>query len=170
MILVSLNPYCGEIGSFCHPFTSQITKLITSLLNVVVNFNENVLVCIILIVNMIFLTFQNSFHIVTLYIYGISWHIYSTSAFCQGSFIVLYENIESNPGSRSILSQRFSVCQRNLNSVRVHICCKIYFLKLYNEIHTYNIICLSETFQKFSPNKRISNVSYLRSECTWGTV
>ena len=51
---VSLNQNCGEIGSFYNQSTSQITELTISLLSILVNFTENVLIYFILIVNMIF--------------------------------------------------------------------------------------------------------------------
>ena len=53
-IPVSLNQYCGEIGSFYNQSSSQITELPISLFNILVNFPKNVLVYVILIVNMIF--------------------------------------------------------------------------------------------------------------------
>ena len=58
---VSLNQYCGEIGSFYNRSSSQITELTISLFNILVNFTENVLVYFILIVNMIFLTILDQF-------------------------------------------------------------------------------------------------------------
>ena len=64
---VSLNQYRGEIGGFYNRSTSQITELTISLFNILVNFPENSLVYIILIVNMIFLTLldqSSSFNII----------------------------------------------------------------------------------------------------------
>ena len=53
-MLVSLNQYRGETGSFYNRSTSQITEMTISLFNILVNFTKNVLVYIILLVNMIF--------------------------------------------------------------------------------------------------------------------
>ena len=53
---VSLSQYHGEIRSFYNRPTSQITELIISLFNILVNFTKNVLVYIILIVSIIFST------------------------------------------------------------------------------------------------------------------
>ena len=49
---VSLNQYRGEIGSFYNRSTSQITDMIISLFNILVNFTKNVLVYIILLVTL----------------------------------------------------------------------------------------------------------------------
>ena len=58
---VSLNQYREEIGSFYNRSTSQITELIIFLFNILVTFTKNVLVDIILMVNVIFLTFRDQF-------------------------------------------------------------------------------------------------------------
>ena len=58
---ISLNQYRGEIGSFYNRLTSQITEMTISLFNILVNFTKNVLDYIILLVNMIFLTFLDQF-------------------------------------------------------------------------------------------------------------
>ena len=68
----SLNQYLGEIRGFYNRSTSQIKEWAISLFNILVNFTENVLVYIILIVNMIFLRFLHiNFHLATSYTYGI---------------------------------------------------------------------------------------------------
>ena len=58
---VSLNQYRGENGSFNNRSPSQITGLTISLFNILVNFTKNVLACIILIVNTMFLTLLDQF-------------------------------------------------------------------------------------------------------------
>ena len=60
-ILVSLNQYCGEIGSFYNRSASQITKLTSFLFYILVSFTKNVFIYIILIVNMMFLTLLDQF-------------------------------------------------------------------------------------------------------------
>ena len=42
--------------------------------------------------------------------------------------------------------QSFSICHWNINSIAAHNFSKISLLKAYNAIHTYDIICLSETY------------------------
>ena len=66
----------------------------------------------------------------------------------SGKFDLLMLNgdIESNPGSRPNSGQSFSICHWNLNSILAHNFSKISLLKAYNAIHTYDIICLSETY------------------------
>ena len=60
---VSLNQYHGEIGSFYNQSTSQITDMTISLTNILVNFTENVLVYIILLVNLVFFNASRSIFI-----------------------------------------------------------------------------------------------------------
>ena len=63
--------------------------------------------------------------------------------------LMLCGDIESNPGPRPNSGQSFSICHWNLNSIVAHNFPKIYLLKAYNAIHTYEIyeiICLSETY------------------------
>ena len=59
---------------------------------------------------------------------------------------MLCENIESNPGSRLNSGQSFLIYHWNLNSIAVHNFSKSFLLKAYNAVHTYDIICLSETY------------------------
>ena len=60
-MLVSLNQYCGEIGSFYNRSTSQITNMTISLFNILVNFTKNVLVYMIVLVNLVFLMLLDQF-------------------------------------------------------------------------------------------------------------
>ena len=60
--------------------------------------------------------------------------------------LMLCGDIESNPGPRPNSGQSFSLCHWNLNSIAAHNFSKISLLKAYNAIHTYDIICLSETY------------------------
>ena len=62
-MLVSLNQYRGEIGSFYNRSTSQMTELTIPLFNIFLTFTENVLVYTILIVNMIFFNASRSIFI-----------------------------------------------------------------------------------------------------------
>ena len=60
--------------------------------------------------------------------------------------LMLCEDIESNPDPRPNSDQSFSICHWNLNSIVAHNFSKISLLKAYKAIHTYGIICLSETY------------------------
>ena len=62
-------------------------------------------------------------------------------------------DMELNPGPNQAISQCFSVCHSNLNSVASHKFSKIQSLIAYNCIHKFDIIFLSE--------------SYLNSEILW---
>ena len=154
-IPVSLNQYRGEIESFYNRSTSQITALTISLFNVLVNFLENVLVYIILIVNMIFLTLLNQFSsCCIIYLWNFMIHLFYfglLTSFLANflekfDLLMLCVDIESNPGPRPNSDQSFSICHWNLNSTAAHSFSKISLLKVYNAIHTYDIIFLSETY------------------------
>ena len=102
---VSLNQHRGEIGSFYNRSTSQITELTISLFNILINFNENVLVYFILIVNMIFLTLLDQFSSCNIiYLWNFMTHLFyfrlltSFLANFSGKFdlLMLYGDIESN--------------------------------------------------------------------------
>ena len=74
-----------------------------------------------------------------------------------------------NPGLRPSFGQSFSICHWNLNSVAAHNLSKIYLLKVYNVIYTYNIICLSEVYLHHDTffnddNLRIAGFKLIRVE------
>ena len=50
------------------------------------------------------------------------------------------------PHLRPNSGQSFSICHWNLNRITAHNFSKISFLRAYNAIHNYDIICLSETY------------------------
>ena len=56
------------------------------------------------------------------------------------------EDIEKNPGPKTKSCQSFSVCHWNLNSISAHNFSKMSLLQVYNAVHKYDIVCLSETF------------------------
>ena len=152
---VRLNQYRGEIGSFYNRSTSQITELTISLFNILVIFTENVLIYFILIVNMIFLTLLDQFSSCNIiYLWNFMTYLFYfrllTSFLANFSrkldLLMLCGDIESNPGPRPNSGQSFSSCHWNLNKIAAHNFSKIPLLKAYNAIHTYDIICLSETY------------------------
>ena len=54
-------------------------------------------------------------------------------------------DIEKNPGQKPNSSQKFSICQWNLNSISAHNFLKLSLLQAYITVHNSDIICLSET-------------------------
>ena len=151
---VSSNQYRGEIGSFSNWSTSQITEMTISLFNILMNFTKNALVYIILLVNMIFLTLLDQFSSCNIiYLWNFMTHLCycrlltSFLAIFLGKFdvIMLCGDIELN-WIQINSSQSFSICHWNLNSIAAHNFSKVSLLSVYNKIHNYDIICLSETY------------------------
>ena len=63
---------------------------------------------------------------------------------------ILSGDVEINPGPKPNSGQKFSVCHWNLNSIPAHDFSKIPLLIACNSLHTFDIICLSETYLDFS--------------------
>ena len=152
---VSLNQYRGEIGSFYNRSASQITELTVSLFNILVNFTKNVLDCIILLLNMIFLTLLDQFSSCNItYLWNFMTHLFYyrlltsfLSIFLRKfDLLMLCGDIESNAGPRPNFGQSSSICYWTLNSIAAHNFSKISLSRAYNTIHSYNIIFLSETY------------------------
>ena len=121
----------------------------------ILNFAENVSVYIILIVNNDFLMLLDQFSSCNItYLWIFMTHIFyfrlliSFLANFLGKFdlLMVCGDIESNPGPRPNSSQSLSVCHWNLNNIVVHNFSKISLLKAFNAVHTYDIICPSETY------------------------
>ena len=136
-MLVSLNQYRGEIGSFYNWLTSQITELTISLFKIIVCFTENVSVNVILIVNTIFLTLPDQFSTCNV-MYLSNFMTYFTlgfwQVFRQFFLLMLCEDIKSNTDPRLNSGQSFSNCHWNLNSIVAHYFSKIslFFLNFFN--------------------------------------
>ena len=63
------------------------------------------------------------------------------------SFLIfLSRDIETNPGPTPSSGQYFSICHWNLNSITAHNFAKLSLLTAYNLVHSFDIICLSETY------------------------
>ena len=60
--------------------------------------------------------------------------------------LVLFRDIETNPGPEQGYSNSFSFCHWNLDSIAAHSFIKISLLQAYNSINKFDIICLSETY------------------------
>ena len=126
-----------------------------SLFNIQVNFAKNTLVYIILIVNMIFLTFLDQFSSCNItYLWNFMTHLFYyrlltsfLSIFLRKfDLLMLCGDIESNAGPRPNFGQSSSICYWTLNSIAAHNFSKISLSRAYNTIHSYNIIFLSETY------------------------
>ena len=59
-------------------------------------------------------------------------------------------DIENNPGPKRNLSNHFTICHWNLNSISAHNLAKVQRLEAYLAVHKFHIVCLSETYWNFS--------------------
>ena len=61
--------------------------------------------------------------------------------------LILSNDVELNPGPKKDNSKRnFSIAQWNLNSIAAQNVVKLSQLEAYNTLHSYDLICLSETW------------------------
>ena len=60
--------------------------------------------------------------------------------------LILSGDIETNPGPDMSNNQNLSFCHWNLNGIAANNFVKITLLEAYNAIHSFDVICLSETF------------------------
>ena len=60
--------------------------------------------------------------------------------------LLLSGDIETNPGPRRNLSNHFTICHWNLNSISAHNFANVQLLKAYLAVHKFDIVCLSETY------------------------
>ena len=58
-------------------------------------------------------------------------------------------DIELNPSPKPNSCKSFSICHWNLNSITSHNFIKVSLLTIYNSIHKFDIICLSETYLNY---------------------
>ena len=69
---------------------------------------------------------------------------------CQVQLCKLHINlswdIELYPGPKSNSCENFSVCHWNLNSISAHNFSKVLLFNAYTSLHSFDIICLSETY------------------------
>ena len=59
--------------------------------------------------------------------------------------LLLSGDTETNPGSRRNLSNHFTICHWNLNSISAQNFAKVQLLKAHLAVHKFDIVCLSET-------------------------
>ena len=55
-------------------------------------------------------------------------------------------NIEKNPRPKANSYQSFSICHWNLHSITAHNFLKVSLLRAYTTVHSFDVICLSETY------------------------
>ena len=72
--------------------------------------------------------------------------------------IILSGDIELNPGLKSNSCENFPVCHWNLNSISAHNFSKVSLLNAYTSLHSFEIICLSETYFDSSTLSHDSNL------------
>ena len=60
--------------------------------------------------------------------------------------LIIYGDIEVNPGPASMRDQNRSMYHWNLNGIAANNCIKISLLEAYNAMHNFDIICISEIF------------------------
>ena len=78
------------------------------------------------------------------FLYLLIW--YDFAAWSRPFLILLSGDIETNPGPKPISEQSFSICHWNLNSISAHSYTKISILTAYILVHSFDIICLCETY------------------------
>ena len=81
--------------------------------------------------------------------------------------LMLCRDIELNPSPRPNSGQSLPICPWNLNSIAAHNFSKISLLKVYNAIHAYDIICLSETYLNHDTLSDNDNLGIPGYELIW---
>ena len=154
---VSIDQWRGEIGCFINRiasnffFCSYDARISFNNLLPVLSFLLIVLFCVLLRkCSLIRITFCaklrlgrsrraiSSLFYVFILIYYLRW--------CS-SLILRSGDIKTNPGLTPSSGQCFSICHWNLDSITAHDFAKLSLLIAYNLVHSFDIICLSETFQ-----------------------
>ena len=154
---VSIDQWRGEIGCFINRiasnffFCSYDSRISLNNLLPVLSFLLIVLFCVLLRkCSLIRITFCaklrlgrsrraiSSLFYVFILIYYLRW--------CS-SLILRSGDIKTNPGLTPSSGQCFSICHWNLDSITAHDFAKLSLLIAYNLVHSFDIICLSETFQ-----------------------
>ena len=67
-------------------------------------------------------------------------------------------DIEKNPGPKPKSYQRFSICHWHLNSITAHNFLKVSLLRAYITVHSFDVICLSETYLDSSISQDDNNL------------
>ena len=82
---------------------------------------------------------------------------------------MLSGDVEVNPGPKKNDKDCFSICHWNLNSISACDYSKLFLLNLYNSLHKFDIICLSQTYLDSNTpldddNLEISGYTLVRSD------
>ena len=155
---VSIDQWRGEIGCFINRFASDFFFCSH---DAIISFNNLLpVLCFLLIVHfcillrkcsLIWITFcaklrlgrarraMSSLFYVLILICYLRW--------CS-SLILQSGHIKTNPGPTPNSGLCFSICPWNLNSITAHNFAKLSLLTAYNLVHSFDIICLSETYLK----------------------
>ena len=78
--------------------------------------------------------------------------LYLCSINIHTSYLVIFiifngsGDIEKNPGPKPNSYQSFSICHWNLNSITAHNFLRVSLLRAYITVHSFDVICLSETY------------------------
>ena len=62
------------------------------------------------------------------------------------SILLLFGDVDLNPEPKQNTARKFSICYWNLNSIAAQNFAKLVFLKAYNLVYKFDIICLWETY------------------------
>ena len=83
--------------------------------------------------------------------------------------VMLSGDVEVNPGPKKKDKDCRSICHWNLSKISAYDYSKLFVLHLYNSLHKFDIICLSETYLHSNTplnddNLEISSYTLLRSD------
>ena len=89
--------------------------------------------------------------------------------FCGCVFYMLCRNGVLNPGPKPNSCENFSVFHWNLNSISAHNFSKVSLLNAYTSLHSFDIMCLSETYWDSSilshdPNLEVQGYDLIRAD------
>ena len=167
----SFNKYRNGISPFACTIENHLSKFISIyfLIQIII-FGIFALFCLgyfyaINIFNSKFTYLCSDRHILNYHIKML--HIFQL--FLLSKYLLLCGDIELNPGPRETLYKYLSIVHWNLNSVIAHDYSKLDLLRAFNDIHKFDIICLSETYldSTFSLDHRellIDNYTMVRSD------
>ena len=91
------------------------------------------------------LLFNDIFFIIRLY-FSYFFSIFVVYLLCHIRLIRLSDDSKLNPGPRPSFFKCFSICHSNLNSITSHDFLNVKFLTACNEMHKFDIICISESY------------------------
>ena len=155
---VSVDQRRGEFGNFNNRVVSNfllctydICSACRKLISVICSlFLASVIMFFQTIINLLLLKRYYKFlsfrvrNVLISFLYLLIWYDFAT--WSRPFLILLSGDIETNPGPKPISEQSFSICRWNLNSISAHSYTKISILTAYILVHSFDIICLCETY------------------------